>query len=126
LFSFSRHFWLSAALLLPVGFSMMLQMACSNTLIQAMVPDELRGRIMAVYSMMFMGMAPFGALLGGALADRLGAPLTLAMGAVACVGAALLFGIRLPSLRVEGKQLILAQAMAGGEPSEEMTARVVD
>ena len=72
------------------------------------------------------GMAPFGALLGGALADRLGAPLTLAIGAVACMGAALLFGIRLPSLRVEGKQLILAQAMAGGEPSEEMTARVVD
>ena len=126
LFSFSRHFSLSAALLLPVGFSMMLQMACSNTLIQAMVPDELRGRVMAVYSMMFMGMAPFGALLGGALADRLGAPLTLAIGAVACMGAALLFGIRLPSLRVEGKQLILAQAMAGGEPSEEMTARVVD
>src|SRR5207302_3836055 len=126
LFSFSRYFWLSAALLLPVGFSMMLQMACSNTLIQAMVPDQLRGRVMAVYSMMFMGMAPFGALLGGALADRLGAPLTLAIGAVACLGAALLFGIRLPSLRVEGKQLILAQAMAGGEPSEEMTARGVD
>src|SRR5256885_13757891 len=68
LFSFSRNFWLSAALLLPVGFSMMLQMACSNTLIQAMVPDELRGRVMGRYSMMFMGMAPFGALLGGVLA----------------------------------------------------------
>ncbi len=126
LFSFSRNFWLSAALLLPVGFSMMLQMACSNTLIQAMVPDELRGRIMALYSMMFMGMAPFGALLGGALADRLGAPVTVAIGAVACIGAAVLFGMRLPSLQVEGRQLILAQAAAGGEPSEEMTARAVD
>ena len=76
-------FWLSAALLLPVGFCMMLQMSSSNTLIQAMVPDQLRGRVMAVYSMMFMGMAPFGALFGGALADRLGAPLTVSMGAVA-------------------------------------------
>jgi MFS family permease len=57
LFSFSRYFWLSAALLLPVGFCMMLQMSSSNTLIQAMVPDHLRGRVMAM-SMMFMGMAP--------------------------------------------------------------------
>ena len=66
LFSLSRSFWLSAVLLLPVGFSMIVQMASSNTLIQAMVPDNLRGRVMAVYSMMFMGMAPFGALLAGA------------------------------------------------------------
>ena len=51
-------FWLSVALLLPAGYSMMLQMACSNTLIQTMVPDQLRGRVMSVYSMMFMGMAP--------------------------------------------------------------------
>ena len=64
-------------LLLPVGYAMMLQMACSNTLIQVMVPDALRGRVMAVYSMMFMGMAPIGALLGGALADRLRPPTPL-------------------------------------------------
>jgi MFS family permease len=85
LFSFSRNFWLSTALLLPVGFCMMLETSSSNTLIQAMVPDHLRGRVMAVYSMMFMGMAPFGALLGGALADRIGAPLTVAMGGIACI-----------------------------------------
>ncbi len=58
---------------MPVGYFIMLQMASSNTLIQVMVPDALRGRTMAVYSMMFMGMAPIGALLGGALSDRLGA-----------------------------------------------------
>ena len=58
----------------------MLQMASSNTLIQVMVPDALRGRTMAVYSMMFMGMAPDRALLGGALSDRLGAPITVAIG----------------------------------------------
>ena len=71
---------------------MMLQMACSNTLIQVMVPDALRGRVMAVYSMMFMGMAPIGALLGGALADRLGAQLTVAIGGVASVIGAVWFG----------------------------------
>ena len=64
LFAFSKSFWLSVILLLPVGYFVMLQMACSNTLIQVMVPDALRGRAMAVYSMMFMGMAPIGALLG--------------------------------------------------------------
>jgi MFS family permease len=126
LFSWSRNFWLSAALLLPVGFGMMLQMSSSNTLIQAMVPDHLRGRVMAVYSMMFMGMAPFGALLGGALADRLGAPVTVTMGAVACLGGATLFGLQLPKIRVEARQLIIAQGMTAGAPPEEMTARVVD
>ncbi len=126
LFSLSRTFWLSAALLLPVGFCMMLQMSSSNTLIQAMVPDHLRGRVMALYSMMFMGMAPFGALIGGALADRIGAPVTVGAGAVAGVFGAAWFGFRLPKIRVEARRLIVAQAMAGGEPAAEMTARVVE
>ncbi len=126
LFAFSHRFWLSAALLMPVGFCMMLQMSSSNTLIQSMVPDELRGRVMAVYSMMFMGMAPFGAFLGGALADRLGAPITVSMGAVASIGGAAIFWMRLPHIRVEARRLIVAQAMAGGAPAEEITARVVD
>jgi predicted MFS family arabinose efflux permease len=91
-----------------------------------MVPGHLRGRVMALYSMMFMGMAPFGALLGGALADRLGAPATVTIGAVACILAAVWFAMRLPKIRVEARQLIVAQAVAGGSPSEEMTARVVD
>jgi MFS family permease len=124
-FAFSKLFWLSAFLLIPVGFFIMLQMACSNTLIQAMVPDALRGRVMAVYSMMFMGMAPFGALLGGALADRLGAPITVATGGLASIVGAIWFGKQLPVFRGEARQLIIAQAMAGGEPAEEMTARVV-
>src|SRR5205823_13026697 len=69
LFSLSRHFWLSTLLLVPVGLSMILHLASSTTLIQSMVPDRLRGRVMAVYSMMFVGMAPFGALLSGVLAN---------------------------------------------------------
>jgi MFS family permease len=126
LFSFSRSFWLAAALLLPVGFCMMLQMSSSNTLIQAMVPDHLRGRVMAMYTMMFMGMAPFGSLFAGALADRLGAPLTVLIGALACVGAAGLFFFHLPKIQVEARRLIVAQEIAGGEPPAEMTVRVVE
>ncbi len=121
LFSFSKSFWLSVALLLPVGYFIMLQMASSNTLIQVMVPDELRGRVMAVYSMMFMGMAPLGALLGGALSDHLGAPWTVALGGFASVLGAWCFSVQLPKIRVEARRLIIAQAMAGGEPAEEMT-----
>jgi len=126
LFAFSRNLRLSVLLLLPVGFCMMLQMSSSNTLIQVMVPDHLRGRVMAVYSMMFMGMAPFGAFFAGALAERLGAPITVAMGAVATIGGAALFWLRLPGFKVEARRLIVAQAVAGGEPAEEITARVVE
>jgi MFS family permease len=120
LFAFSKSFWLSVLLLLPVGYFIMLQMASSNTLIQVMVPDALRGRAMALYSMMFMGMAPVGALLGGALSDRLGAPLTVALGGLASLAGAWWFGMQLPKIRAEARQLIVAQAMAGGEPAEEM------
>jgi len=105
---------------------MMLQMACSNTLIQTMVPDQLRGRVMAVYSMMFMGMAPIGALLGGAFAHRMGAPLTVALGGVTCVLGAILFGRALPELRVEARRLIVAQGLAGGEPAQELNAQPVE
>ena len=126
IFAASKNFWLSTTLLIPVGFCIMLQMACSNTLIQTMVPDVLRGRVMSVYSMMFMGMAPFGALLGGALADRLGAPWTVAIGGAASIVGAILFGRKLPAFRGEARQLIIAQAVAGGEPSQEMTVRVRD
>jgi MFS family permease len=118
LFSLSRYFWLSFFLLIPVGFSMMVQLASSNTLIQSMVPDRLRGRVMAVYSMMFVGMAPFGALLAGLLANSLGAQATVAIGGAVCIAGALWFRSHLPRLRAEGRQLILAQMMAAGEPAD--------
>jgi MFS family permease len=108
-FSTVRSFWLGAALLLPVGFAMMTQMAASNTLIQSMIPNALRGRVMAVYSMMFMGMAPIGALLAGSLAGWLGATTTVAAGGAFCLLGGLLFLQRLPHLRGEARQLILAQ-----------------
>jgi MFS family permease len=125
LFAVSKSFWISVLLLLPVGYFIMLQMASSNTLIQVMVPDELRGRVMAVYSMMFMGMAPLGALLGGALSDRVGAPMTIMIGGIVSVAGAWWFGVQLPKIRGEARRLIVAQAMAGGEPAEEMSTPVV-
>ena len=125
-FALSHTFWISVILLLPVGYCMMLQMACSNTLIQVMVPDALRGRVMAVYSMMFMGMAPIGALFGGALAERLGAPHTVAIGGLASLAGACWFALHLPKIRVEARRLIVAQAAAGGEPSEMTTQALED
>ncbi len=94
LFSLSRHFWLSFAFLMPTGFCMMVGLTASNTLIQTIVPDHLRGRVMAVYSMMFLGMAPFGALLAGVLARGLGAPVTVVLGGIVCIIGATIFGWR--------------------------------
>jgi MFS family permease len=118
----SRSFWLSAALLMPVGFFMIVEMASSNTLIQTLVPDNLRGRVMAVYSMMLMGMAPFGALLAGAIAHHWSAPLTVVLGGAVCIVAAAVFGLRLPVFRREARQMIVALQMVGGDPAEEVTA----
>jgi MFS family permease len=125
LFSFSRWYVLSVLLLVPVGFSMMTQMTACNTLVQSMVPDRFRGRTMAVYSMMFMGMAPLGALLSGAVADRIGAPWTVALGGAGAIVGALLFARNLPKIRAEARQLIVAQGMIDGAPAEQMTARIV-
>ncbi|HKD79038.1 MAG TPA: MFS transporter [Candidatus Angelobacter sp.] len=124
LFSFSRLLWLSALLLVPAGFAMMLQMSSSNTLIQSMVPDRLRGRVMSVYAMTFMGMAPLGALLAGSLAHKLGPTWTVAIGGGISVIGAIIFGLKLPSLRPAAREMIIAQQMAGGAPAQEMTGRV--
>lgn len=100
LFAFSRHFWLSAALLLGAGFFMILFLATANTATQLRSPDALRGRIMGVYSLCFLGLSSIGGLLGGALARLLGAPGAVLLGAAvsALVGLALFRQI-LPSLR---------------------------
>jgi MFS family permease len=122
-FAYSRSFWLAAAGLVPVGFAMMTQMGASNTLIQTMAPDRLRGRVMSIYSMMFMGMAPIGALLSGVIAERVGAPFTVAAGGVIAIAGSIAFGLRWPELRAEARQLVLAQQMVAGDPAEEVTAQ---
>jgi MFS family permease len=114
-FAESRVLWLSVVLLVATGAAMMVQMASCNTLIQAMVPDELRGRVMALFSMMFMGMSPIGSLLAGSLAERIGARSTVVIGGIACVIAAAIFSWRLPSLRGEARALIVAQELGDAD-----------
>src|SRR5208283_3711347 len=119
-FAWSRVFWLSACILLPTGFSMMIEMASSNTLLQSMVPDELRGRVMSVYSMVFMGMAPFGALLAGVAAGRFGAPWTITGSGIVCMTAAAVYWTQLARIRGPARQLIAAQQAANaGAPIAE-------
>lgn len=92
-FSLSHWLWLSLILLLFTGYGMMQQMAASNTILQTIMDEHMRGRVMSYYSMAFVGTAPFGSLLAGYLADRIGAPSTLIIGGVACVaGAAWFYG----------------------------------
>ena len=98
-FSLSRSLWLSLVLLLVTGLGFMVQMAASNTLIQTLVDDDKRGRVMGFYLMAFMGTAPFGSLLAGALAHRIGAPYTLLLGGCGCIAGALWFASLLPKLR---------------------------
>ncbi len=109
LFALSTSFWLSTGLLLIVGMSMITQAASTNTLIQSMVPDHMRGRVMAIYAMSFMGMMPIGALVEGWVAERIGAPTTVAIGGAVCVAGAIVFNVRLPKLRAMARQLIDAQ-----------------
>ncbi len=98
-FSFSRVIWLSLILMVVTGLGFMVQMAVSNTLIQTIVDEDKRGRVMSFYTMAFMGTAPFGSLLAGSLADRIGASNTLLMGGIGCLVGAGLFAYALPRLR---------------------------
>lgn len=109
LFALSRNLIVSTVLLVPVGFSLLLQMAASNTLVQTMVADRMRGRLMSFYAMSLMGMAPFGSLLAGAVASRFGAPVTVAAGGALCLGASLLFWSKLPQLGREAAPILVAQ-----------------
>jgi MFS family permease len=90
-FSQSHVFWISTAVLFVVGFAATSQMAATNTTVQNRVPDELRGRVMAVYATMFMGVQPIGALLAGGIARRIGAQSTLAIFGALCLAGSLVF-----------------------------------
>jgi len=99
IFSFSHSLTFSLALLFFSGFGIMVQMAASNTILQTIVDDDKRGRIMSFYTMAFMGMAPFGSLFSGMLASRIGVSNTLVISGSCCIFAAIIFAFNLPSLR---------------------------
>jgi MFS family permease len=98
-FSRSEHIWLSLLLMFVTGLGMMVHMAVSNTIVQTITDEDKRGRVMSYYMMAFVGMAPFGSLWAGALADVIGAPDTLLVGGAVCVAGALWFLRALPRLR---------------------------
>ena len=98
-FSLSRSLWLSLMLLPVVGAGMMITMAAANTVIQTVVREELRGRVMAFYTMAFLGTAPIGSLIAGVAADRIGPQRTILLGGLSCIMAGVWFALSLPRLR---------------------------
>jgi len=122
LFSGSHWYWISFMILALSGFTMMMQFTATNTLIQAMVPDQLRGRVMSLYSMMFLGMSPLGSLLAGAVADRIGAPITVAIGGLASCLGGLAFARKWPAMRGPARDLIAAQGMMAPAPQPDESA----
>ena len=99
LFGLSHSLWLSLVLMVFVGFGLMQGAAVSNTIIQSLVPEEKRARVMSYYTMAFFGAAPFGSLLAGALAHRIGAPHTVVLTGVFCIVGSLWFTLELPKVR---------------------------
>jgi MFS family permease len=97
-FALSRNFAFSIVCLFMAGFGMMTQIASSNTIIQTIVDEDKRGRIMSLYAMSFMGVMPFGSILAGSVADRIGVQMTLLLGAASCITGALIFTLKLPHL----------------------------
>jgi MFS family permease len=98
-FSFSKTFWLSVALMTVTGFGMMQLFAASNTVIQTIVDDDKRGRVMSYWTMAYMGASPFGSLLAGSLAPAIGAPGTVLLCGLGCVIGAIWFWLQIPKLR---------------------------
>ncbi|MEO6908686.1 MAG: MFS transporter, partial [Abditibacteriaceae bacterium] len=99
LLALSRSVWISLPLMMIIGLGSMLVMASSNTLLQTIVDEDKRGRVMSFYTMSVMGMMPFGSLFGGALAHRIGIRDTFIIGGVACLAGAAWFVKSLPTLR---------------------------
>ncbi len=96
----SRVFWISLLLMLLTGFGMMQQLAASNTILQTIIEDDKRGRVMSFYTLSVLGITPIGSLFAGTFAAKFGAPATLMVGGVCCVAGAARFARKLPALRV--------------------------
>jgi MFS family permease len=95
----STAFWLSLLAIIAVGYGMVTSMAGANTLLQSLVPDSLRGRVMSLYTIVFLGLAPFGSLLAGTVASHIGTPLTIALGGIIAIISAGVFWKALPAIR---------------------------
>jgi MFS family permease len=101
-FSFSRNFYLSAAILLVSGGAMIMQLATANTYLQTTTPNDLRGRTLSIYSFVLVGLAPIGSFLTGVVAQGMGAPAAVRIGGLITVAGALLFASQIPKIRASG------------------------
>jgi MFS family permease len=99
LFGLSHALWLSLVLMVFAGFGLMQGAAASNTIIQSLVTEDKRARVMSYYTMAFFGAAPFGSLLAGALAHRIGAPETVIVSGAFCLAGSIWFTLELPRVR---------------------------
>ncbi len=125
-FSFSKTFPLSLIILLFCGFGMMMQTAGSNTILQTLSNDDMRGRVMSFYTVAFRGMAPFGSLWAGTFADNFGAPLTVLISGIVCLGAGILFFKNLKIIRIAAKPIyqqkgLLPEAAKGVQIASNLT-----
>ena len=111
LFGLSRTVWLSLVLMVFVGFGLMQCASASNTIVQSLVPDDKRARVMSYYAMAFFGAAPFGSLLAGALAQRIGAPHTVIFTGACCVAGSLWFTLHLPQVNAGARPVYEARGL---------------
>lgn len=114
-FGLSRNIWLSVVMMALGGFGMMQGLSSSNTVIQTLVPESIRGRVMSFYTVAFVGMAPFGSLISGVLAHRFGAPHAVIMTGAACVVGAIWFSVRLPGVRAVMRPIYVEMGILAAE-----------
>jgi MFS family permease len=120
-FALSRSLPLSLLILPVVGGGFMVQMAATNTVVQTLVDEALRGRVMAFYTMAFLGTAPLGSLLAGAVASRVGTATTIFLGGVVCIAGGAAFALRLPRLRALARPTYIARGiLVAAEESAEL------
>jgi MFS family permease len=120
-FGFSHFLWLSMLMMLVTGFGMMQGLTGSNTIIQTLVDENMRGRVMSYYTMAFVGMAPFGSLLAGAMAHAIGAPRTVIVNGVACILGGIWFTSQLPAIRKDMRPIYERLGIIPQAPLEEAT-----
>jgi MFS family permease len=120
-FGFSHYLWLSMLMMLVTGFGMMQGLTGSNTIIQTLVDENMRGRVMSYYTMAFVGMAPFGSLLAGAMAHAIGAPRTVVISGVACILGGIWFTSQLPAIRKDMRPIYERLGVIPQAPLEEAT-----
>jgi MFS family permease len=126
-FSFSRNIWLSILLIALPGYGIMVQLASINTILQSIVDDNMRGRVLSLHVMAFIGMAPFGSLLGGYLAEHIGAPHTVLLSGILSFIIMLFFAKKLPAIRklvhpIYERKGIIPEVAAGLQTAERFSS----